>query len=166
MKVKELTAGIKLSKDFNSHQLSMTVELDEWEDNVDEISKKLLNKCERLIREKLGDVPKTNTKDDTKEEKPVKKIPSYVMSEPCSSSKLVEIGAAWKDKKFPDTKLSCKHNNASEYKQVMISELEKTDDGYIYETDQEKLFLKVIPEEKRTNPKMPHYKIFKEEPAA
>ncbi len=78
-------------------------------------------------------------------------------------TKLVEIGAAWKDKKFPDLKLNCKQNDSDSYISVEIEKLEKTEDGYIYETDQEKLILREIPEEKRTNPRMPYYRIFKEE---
>ena len=78
-------------------------------------------------------------------------------------SKLVKIGVAWKDKKFQDKKLSCKHDDTDSYISVDIDKLEKTDDGFIYETDQERLILKEIPEDKRHSEKAPHYEIYKEE---
>ena len=105
----------------------------------------------KLIIETVWFEEKTDndTKQETKETK---------------EKELVVIGAAWPDKKFPDTKLSCKHNDSGSYKTVEISELEKTEDGYIYKATQseEKLILTEIPEEERKNPKMPKYRIYKE----
>lgn len=70
-----------------------------------------------------------------------------------------EIGAAWNGK-YPGT-LSCK-SKIGEDRYVKTANLEKTDEGYREEIEGNIYIYKKLSKEERPNPKMPHYRVYKD----
>jgi len=54
MKIKEVTAGVKVSKNYNSYSVSLTADVDESE-NEKEVGEELIKMAEKIIKKNLGD---------------------------------------------------------------------------------------------------------------
>ncbi len=139
MKIKEVSAGVKLTKNYDSYQASLTAEVDEHED-VEKIGEELMEKASVIIDQKLGNVKKH--------------VKRYLKKDEA------EVGAAWLDKKFED-RLSVQDKQTREWRDVNLKDLEEVGDDYREKTSEGTFIFKKIPEEKRTNNKMPVYRIYK-----
>jgi len=137
MKIKEVQAGIKITKNYNSYQASLTAELEIGEDS-EKIGGNLMEKALVIVSKRIN----SNKNSEKKE------------------SSEIEVGAAWLDKKFKD-RLSVKMLKQENWEDVKINDLEKTNEGYKQKTNEGVLFFKKIPEGKRTNNKMPVFRIYK-----
>ncbi len=82
MKYKEVTAGIKLSKDYNSYSLSITADIDGEVEDAELVAKQLMAKVKDIAQKETGidlglaeegSIPEDDTKDYTTKKKPVKK---------------------------------------------------------------------------------------------
>jgi len=134
MKIKEVSDGVKVSKNYNSYSINLVADLDEKE-NAKEVGELLIEKAKGIVEEKIG---KTHLKNESEEK---------------------EVGAAWIHKKSSNF-LSIKFLGEENWKDVRIEDLEKTKEGYLWECGGEIFRLKRVPEEKRKNDKMPVYRIY------
>jgi len=134
MKIKEVSAGVKISKNYNSYSVNLVADV-EGAEIPEEIGEKLIEKAQKIVQEKIGE--------QFEKGKFLKK----------------EVGAAWIHKKSPNF-LSIKFLGEENWKDVRVEDLEKTKEGYIWEYCGEIFRLKKIPEEKRKNDKMPVYRIY------
>ena len=134
MKIKEVQAGVKVTKDYNSYQASLSAEISS-EENPESVGAELMEKALTIVNRKAAELErnKLGRKDD-------------------------EMGAAWLGKK--SGVLSVQYSDGT-WKDVNVSGLEKTDDGYLQKTETEVFVFKKIPEEKRMNKKMPIYRIYR-----
>ena len=143
MKIKEIHAGIKIVKNYNSYQASLTADL-ETEEEPEKVGAELMKKASAIINQKIGvDLNK----------KSFGKVREKISNE-------IEIGAAWPDKKFKD-RLSVKDSATGQWKDVEIIDLEKTSEGYRQKTTEGVFIFKKLSERERTNNKMPMYRIYK-----
>jgi len=145
MKIKEVQAGIKIIKNYNSYQASLMAELETGEDS-EKVGADLMEKALSIVSKKI----KLN--EDLSLEKE-----SLTIKEKHSE---IEVGAAWPAKKFNDG-LSIKMSKTGNWEEVLIQDLEKTKEGYKQETSEGVFIFKKIPEDKRTSNKMPTYRIYK-----
>ena len=139
MKIKEVQAGIKLTKNYDSYQASLVAELETGED-PEKIGEDLIEKASAIVSKKMS----LDNKPDLAKEG---------FSE-------IEVGAAWLGKKSKD-RLSVKNSETGKWENVNIKDLEKIKEGYKQETSEGIFIFKEIPEEKRTNYKMPIFRIYK-----
>lgn len=101
MKIKEVQAGVKLTKNYDSYQASLVAEIETGE-NSEEVGEALMEKALVIVSKKLE----------------LKKRPT--LDEPSE----IEIGAAWFDKKSKE-KLSVKYSKDGKWKNMNIEDLEK-----------------------------------------
>lgn len=139
MKIKEVHAGVKLTKNYDSYQASLVAELEIGED-PEKIGEDLMEKALTIVSKKIGLNNKQNLKKDG--------FPG------------IEVGAAWSDKKFKD-RLSVKDSKTGKWENVSLKDLEKINGGYRQKTNEGVFIFKKIPEDKRANHKMPIFRIYK-----
>ncbi len=101
MKIKEVQAGVKLTKNYDSYQASLTADLEIGE-SPEKVGEELMEKALEIVRKKV------KPDDELNDEK----------------SSEIEVGAAWQHKKYNDL-LSVKMSEDENWEQVKISELEK-----------------------------------------
>jgi len=135
MKIKEIQAGVKISRDYNSYSLNLIADIENTE-NPEEIGNILIEKALKIVSEKIDN-------NDLK-------------------GNLKEVGAAWFSKGSTG-KLSVQYSKEEAWKDVRIKDLEIDKGGYIQKIGNEEFFFKKIPEEKRKNKKMPVFRIYKKE---
>lgn len=136
MKIKEVSAGVKISKNYNSYQMNLVADVENGED-VEKVGEILIEKTMEVINKKLKE--SSEDKFDG-----------------------LEIGAAWFDKNSKD-KLSVKYSKDGGWEEVNILDLEKVSEGYKQNIDGGVFVFRRIPEEKRKNNKMPVFRIYKME---
>ncbi len=134
MKIKEVSAGVKIVKDYNSYSLNLSADLDENE-SAEDAGGILIERAFKIISEKINSAT--------------------------DSDGLVEIGAAWPSKKS-DGALAINIKETGKWDDIKLDELEKTPDGYKQKTDDGVLIFRKIPDERRTNEKMPTFRIYAE----
>jgi hypothetical protein len=143
MKIKEVQAGIKITKNYNSYQVSLTAELETGE-NPEIIGKELMEKASNILKKKTGiDLEDTP-------------LPSLI-----DKKKEIEVGAAWLDKNIK-TQLNIKYSTG-QWKEVNINDLEKTETGYQHKTKEGIFIFKKLSEKERKNDRMPLFRIYKVE---
>ncbi|MBU2616515.1 MAG: hypothetical protein KKB79_00870 [Nanoarchaeota archaeon] len=135
MKIKEVQAGVKITRNYDSYQASLTAEID-LKENPEKAGEELMNRALSIVNKQA----------------------SVNLSDRNFPEKEEEVGAAWFDKKSAE-KLSVQING--EWTDVCFSELEKTGDGFRHVIGKDVFVFRKIPEEKRTNKKMPIYRIYK-----
>ena len=142
MKIKEISAGVKLTKNYDSYQASLTaeVEVGEIPEKVGEV---LMEKALVIVNEKM------NVELDKKSFGKIKKIRNET-----------EVGAAWISKESKD-KLSVQYSKNSKFEDVDVKDLEKTEQGYRQENSEGIFNFKKLSERQRSNNKMPMYRIYK-----
>lgn len=133
MKIKEVSAGVKISKNYNSYSVNLAADINE-DDDYKSVGEILIKKAEEMINKKLA-----NNKDDKKAE---------------------EVGAAWYSKDFPG-KLSAQYSKGGPFIEIEIKELEKQEFKQI--VNGKTFVFRRIPLEKRKNSKMPVFRIYREE---
>jgi len=143
MEIKEIQAGIKVTRDYNSYQASLAAEIETGED-PEKVGADLMEKALAIVNRKMG--AELNKKS--------------VMTKKEYPDKETEVGAAWSDKKFKD-RLSVKDSETGKWEDVSVADLEKTDEGYRQKTSKGIFIFRKIPEKKRVNNKMPMYRIYK-----
>ena len=146
MKIKEVQAGIKITKNYNSYQISLTAEIESTE-NPEIIGAELLAKASDILKKKTGIDLEAN-----------KDIKNNIKPAPTNGT---EVGAAWPDRKV-ENQLNVKHSTG-QWKEVNISNLEKTEAGYKHKTNEGLFIFKKLSKEERTNDRMPLYRIYKAE---
>ena len=132
MKIKEVQAGVKIVKNYNSYQISLTADLDSGETS-EKVGNELIDRAKKIIEEKIN----------------------------LGDNGLVEVGAAWMNKKALGF-FSVKFSKDGKWVDVRINDLKKIKDGYVQETDEGVFIFKKISDEKRLNNKMPLFRIYKE----
>ena len=143
MKIKEIQAGIKVTKNYDSYQASLAAEIETGED-PEKVGAELMEKALAIVNRKMGaELNKESV--SAKKEHPDKET---------------EVGAAWPDKKFKD-RLSVKDSETGKWEDVSVADLEETDEGYRQKTSEGIFIFRKIPEKKRVNNKMPMYRIYK-----
>lgn len=133
MKIKEVSAGVKVSRNYNSYSLNLVADVEENE-NYEKVGNILIDKAMEVVNKKIG----SNKKEIEKEK---------------------EVGAAWYSRESPG-KLSVQYFKGGEFSEIEIKELEKK--GFVQEKGNEKYIFRRIPLEKRKNNKMPVFRIYKE----
>ena len=134
MKIKEVQAGVKISRNYNSYSVNLVADV-EGAEIPEEIGEILIQKAEKIVQEKIGE--------QSEKGKLLKK----------------EVGAAWIHKKSPNF-LSVKFFGNDKWEDLRINKLEKTKKGYIWKKDGENFVFKKISQEKRKNDKMPFFRIY------
>jgi len=137
MKIKEVQAGVKLTKNYDSYQASLTADLEIGE-SPEKVGEELMEKALEIVRKKVKPDDELNDEESSE----------------------IEVGAAWQHKKYNDL-LSVKMSEDENWEQVKISELEKVREGYQRKTSEGIFIFRKIPEKKRMNNKMPVYRIYK-----
>ena len=137
MKIKEVSAGVKISKNYNSYQMNLVADVENGE-NAEKVGEFLIERTLEVINKKL--------KEGLEEDK----------------FNGLEIGAAWFSKKSKN-KLSVQYSKDGNWEDVDILDLEKISKGYKQNINGEVFVFRRIPEEKRKNNKMPVFRIYKME---
>jgi len=132
MKIKEVSAGVKISKNYNSYSVNLIADLENGE-NSQKVGEDLIEKALEVVNKKM--IEKENLKDGEK-----------------------EVGAAWYSKDSP-RKLSVQYSKGGAFSEIQIEDLEKS--GFVQKLNNEKYVFKRIPLEKRRNNKMPVFRIYK-----
>ncbi len=140
MKIKEVSAGVKISKNYNSYSVNLVADLENKE-VAEKVGEDLIKKAEKIVFEKIELIGKKK----------------FVEKEIIGK----EVGAAWFSKKSYD-KLSIKDSKTGSWEEVDFEDLERVGEGYKREIDGEIYFFKRIPEDKRTR-NMPIFRIYKME---
>jgi hypothetical protein len=145
MKIKEVQAGIKVTKNYDSYQASLAADIETGED-PEKVGAELMEKASAIVNKRIG--AELN-------KKPVSEKRGY-----SNKDKETEVGAAWLDKKFKD-RLSVKDSGTGKWKDVNVADLEKTSEGYRQKTAEGMFVFKKLSERERTSNKMPMYRIYK-----
>ena len=149
MKIKEIQAGIKITKNYNSYQASLTAEIETGE-SPEMIGKELMKQASSIVNKNIGiELSPSQLQENIK---PVQ----------ATSNKEIEVGAAWPDNKFKN-RLSVKDSITGKWKEINLSELEKIGGGLKQETAEGTFIFRKLSKEERTNNKMPTYRIYKVE---
>jgi len=139
MKIKEIQAGVKVSKNYNSYSVNLVADIEENE-IPETVGGILIEKSLEIVSKKMNGIKEEVIEKENSE---------------------IEIGAAWFHKKSSDF-LSVKFSKDGSWENVKISDLEKTDDGFKQKINNEVLIFRRISEEKRRNDKMPVFRIYTE----
>ena len=142
MKIKEIQAGIKITKNYNSYQASMIANFEKG-DNPEKIGEELMERASAIVNKKIE--TELNKKSFDRIKRKINEI---------------EVGAAWPDKKFKD-KLNVKDSATNQWSDVRMIDLEKIPGGYKQETSEGVFIFRKLSERQRTNNKMPFYRIYK-----
>jgi hypothetical protein len=132
MKIKEVSAGVKVSKNYNSYSLNLVADVEEKE-NAKEVGELLIEKAMEVVNKKLKDGE--------------------------GNEKEREVGAAWYSRESPG-KLSVQYSKGGTFSEIGIKELEE--EGFKRIVGDETFVFRRIPLEKRKNNKMPVFRIYKE----
>lgn len=135
MKIKEVSAGVKVSRNYNSYSVNLVADLEENE-SYEKVGEVLIDKSLDLINKKMGSIEKF--KKENKEN---------------------EVGAAWYSKESPG-KLSVQYSKGGSFVEIGIEYLEKS--GFKQIVNGETFVFRRIPLENRKNNKMPVFRIYKE----
>jgi len=147
MKIKEVQAGIKITKNYNSYQISLTAEIESSE-NPEVIGAELMKKASDILKRKTGiNLETSNNRND-------------VRPAPTNKNKGIEVGGAWPDKKF-ENKLNFKDSMTGQWKSINLKDLEETDEGYKYKTNEGLFIFRKLQKEERINDRMPLYRLYK-----
>jgi len=142
MKIKEIQAGIKITKNYDSYQASLAADIETGED-PEKVGTELMEKASAIVNKKIG------AELDKKSFDKIKRI-----------NHETEVGAAWPDKKSKDI-LNVKDTVTGKWDDVKIVDLEKIREGYRQETPEGVFIFRKLSERERTNNKMPMYRIYK-----
>lgn len=148
MKIKEVQAGVKVTKNYDSYQASLVADIETGED-PEKVGAELMEKASAIVNKRIG---------PGLDKKPVFEKRGY--SRYSTNGKEIEVGAAWQDKKFKD-RLSVKDSGTGKWKDVNVADLEKTPEGYEQKTPEGTFVFRVLSERERTSNKMPMYRIYK-----
>lgn len=152
MKVKEVQAGVKITQDYDSYQISLTADLEAGE-SPEKIGKELIKRASNIVEDEIENnkgKKKSGPVKPKKSGKPGKGKPG----------RREEVGAAWFDKKLNNV-LNIQYSKTREWENIKLKDLEKIDENtYKQKTDEGVFIFKKIPEEKRKNKKMPVYRIY------
>ena len=133
MKIKEVSAGVKVSKNYNSYSINLVADVGENE-SYEKVGDILIEKAMRVVNRNIGS--KTNGKNEIEN----------------------EVGAAWFSKKSKEV-LSVQYSKGGVFSEVKIKDLESN--GFKQLVDGETFVFRRIPEEKRKTNKMPVFRIYK-----
>lgn len=95
MKIKEVSAGVKVSKNYNSYSVNLVADLD-GEESYEKVGEILIEKAKEIVNSKMGKIEEKSN----------------------------EVGAAWYSKKSPGN-LSVQYSKGSDFVEVDIVELER-----------------------------------------
>lgn len=146
MKIKEVQAGVKVSRNYNSYSISLVADM-EGSESPEKVGEVLIERAREIVSKKIQENENTDLKVSAKQTQTEK-------------SHEEEVGAAWPDKKSEE-KLSVKYSGSEEWHDVNVSDLEKTNEGYKQRVGEDVFVFRKIPSEKRKNPKMPTFRIYK-----
>jgi hypothetical protein len=132
MKIKEVSAGAKISKNYNSYSVNLVADVENNE-SAEKVGDILIDKAVQLINQKINE-------NDKKE---------------------IEVGAAWFSKDTKE-KLSVQYSKGGVFRDVEIKDLERIDGEFKQIINDEGFIFRRIPEEKRRNNKMPVFRIYNE----
>jgi uncharacterized protein (DUF736 family) len=132
MKIKEVSAGVKVSRNYNSYSINLVADVEDSE-SAEKVGEFLIEKAMEVVNKKING-------NDKKE---------------------IEVGAAWLSKDSKD-KVSVQYSKGGIFKDVKIKDLEIIDGGFKQIVNGESFVFRLIPEEKRKNNKMPMFRIYKE----
>lgn len=138
MKIKEVSAGVKISKNYDSYQAGLVAELEIGE-STEKVGAELMEKALEIVSKKI-ELNNIDSKEELTE---------------------IEVGAAWVHKKS-NALLSIKMNETEDWEHIKLSDLEKTKDGFKQKINDETFIFRRIPEGKRRNNKMPVFRIYNE----
>ena len=155
MKIKEVQAGVKLTKNYDSYQISLAADLEIGEDS-EKVGEELMEKALRIVSKKIGGAPQAYPEKIFKKDFLLGANNNFEEKK----NKEEEVGAAWFHKKT-NALLSVKMNEGGDWEHVKISDLEKVEGGYKRETNEGIFVFRKIPEGKRKNNKMPVFRIYK-----
>jgi len=150
MKIKEVQAGVKITKNYNSYQASLTAEIETGE-NPELIGAELMEKASDIVKKQTGIDASKGIQNDAA---------SALTNKKEVRNKGIEVGGAWPDKKF-ENKLNAKDSRTGKWRSINLKDLEETDGGYRYKTNEGIFILRKLKEEERTNDRMPWYRIYK-----
>lgn len=153
MKIKEVSAGVKISQNYNSYSMNLIADLGK-EESPEKVGEILIEKAMKIVKDKLEE--KNNFDKEVKFKQNKVGVPHNI------SSGLIEVGAAWPHKKSSNF-LSVKLLEDGRWEDVRIKNLEKIDEGYKQKNNKGIFIFRKIPNEKRTNYKMPMFRIYKME---
>ena len=142
MKIKEISAGVKITKNYNSYQASLTADIEEKE-IPEKVGEMLMKKALEIVNKEIG---------ESSNEKSFGKIKNKFDK--------AEVGAAWLSKEFKD-KLSAQYSKQGEFKSIDIKDLEKIQEGYKQKTSEGVFIFRKLSEKERKSNKMPAYRIYK-----
>lgn len=135
MKIKEIRAGAKISKNYNSYQINLAADL-EIKDSLEKAGEILIERAISIINKRINENSEENN--------------------------LKEVGAAWFSKESSN-KLSVQYSKMGKFQDVELKDLEEIKDGFKQNTNEGVFVFRKISEEKRRNNKMPVLRIYKEE---
>lgn len=134
MKIKEVQAGVKIVKNYNSYSVNLVADVDEGE-SAQVVADKLINESKKIIDERM--IQKESGKD------------------------LVEVGAAWPSKKLPGF-LSVQFSKSGKYEDMKEDSFEEADGEYIMKKNGENFIFRKVPPKERTNGRMPVFRVYAE----
>jgi len=137
MKIKEVSAGVKISKNYNSYQMNLVADLENGE-GAEKVGEILIEKAMEVINKKINE---TFGENEFRE---------------------MEVGAAWFSKDSKD-KLSVQYSKGGNWVDIEIKDLEKIQDGFKQKIEKDVFVFRRIPDRKRKNNKMPVFRIYKME---
>jgi len=139
MKIKEISAGVKLTKNYDSYHASLTAEIEAGE-NPEKIGEELMKTASLVVNKKMGE--------------------SKFSEKARRENSEIEVGAAWMSKESKN-KLSVQYAKGGKWEDIKIEELEKTEKGFKQKIGEDTFIFRRISEKERTNDKMPVYRIYK-----
>lgn len=130
MKIKEVSAGVEVSKNYNSYSVNLVADLESGE-SYENVGNVLIEKAKEIIDKKIEG----------------------------KNEKKIEVGAAWFNKDSREI-LSVQYVKGGVFSEVEIKNLEKTEGGFRQIVDGETFVFRRIAKEKRKNNKMPVFRIY------
>ena len=139
MKIKEVSAGVKMSKNYDSYQMNLVADLEKGE-SAEKVGEILIERAIEVVNKKM--------KED-----------NYLGK---NKNKEIEVGAAWFSKKSKEV-LSVQYSKNSKWVDVEVKDLERIGEGYKQKINEGVFLFRRIPEEKRKSNKMPVFRIYEVE---
>lgn len=121
MKIKEVSAGVKVSKNYNSYSINLVADVDESE-SYEKVGDVLIDKAKEILNKKIEN--------------------NLEGSE-------IEVGAAWYSKESPG-KLSVQYSKGGKFSEIEIKELEKQKFRQTF-GDETFIFRRIPLEERKNN---------------
>ena len=137
MKIKEVSAGVKVSRNYNSYSVNLIADVEDNE-SYEKVGEILIDKSLDIVNKKIGSVGELKEVNKDK-----------------------EVGAAWFSKDSRE-KLSVQYSKGGVFRDVEIKDLEKIDGGFKQIVNDEVFIFRWIPSEKRKSNKMPVFRIYEE----